>query len=194
MTALTPMERLAALGGGSAHPPALDVSVVARKARRWVGIDQSFNATGVVWLESGDGAVTIVRAKTLVAEAAEGETGTMKMLTQAKSLADQLKAEDLSGDVVIFEQPPLGKGLHESSVPLLSALSVIIALDETTPVTAMHSGRWKSVVGGTGRGKKSAHATLPYIKGLRGLEKVTNESQRDALCIGLAWMVDHNDH
>ncbi len=185
------LERLAAIGGtdGSSTPLAVDLSQI-RAPKTIVAIDQSFNATGIVWLTAAPGAVTITRATTVTADPCSDSSGTIQMLDRARDLADQLKTFALDmADAVVFEQPPLGGGLRGSEVPLLAGFSVMVALDPSTPVHMVHSDRWKRVIGGTGRGKKSTHATLPHIKGLSGLDWVTNESQRDALCIGLTWLI-----
>lgn len=191
----TGRDRLVRLSGRESAPPssALDLTTLRPKeGLRVLAVDQSFNATGVVTLVVTRGQVEVVEAMSLSAAPCEEMTGSIRLLARAKDLCAQFKGvlrERPPVDLVVMEQPPIGRGTHNAEVPLMAGLALVLAAKDV-PVEMVHSAHWKKAVGGTGVGKKSAHATLSSIRGLKGLELVTNEGERDALCIGLSKILD----
>lgn len=161
-----------------------------------LAFDQSFSATGWALMRFGMGPIDVMATGTIKTDTTL--TGALADIDRAKQLHDHVKhlirqdgrAAILPFTKVYFETPPKGGRIMNPEVSLMSALAVTLAVTEQTGRTAeaVSAKAWKKMATGNAnlKDKRVAHNAVANWPCVRGFERATNESQRDAVMVGLA--------
>jgi hypothetical protein len=167
---------------------------------RMVCFDPSLSATGVVDLEHTPDRLVVHGAWTLRGEAPSGYTGREREMREGLILrariVDLLITYD-SGVTALTEAPPIGGGrIKAPESAMLGCLAVhVAALDANVPMGPMYyPQRHRALTCGQALIKKEKHhpllMELAAELAIEGLEKVSNEHRRDALSVGLAFLIE----
>lgn len=168
-----------------------------------LAFDQSLSATGAVALSCRPDGLHVVESTTLRTKrpgAEAGKEGPQEAVQRAYALRWLVRGfleRYAYGWVVVNEAPPTGGNKLERPESSLMAAQVIHfeALDFTYQLAPMIAiGHHKQVTGGDAKAKKPAHhavlkAWAPSV--VRGFEKVTNSDERDALSVGLTYLLEN---
>ena len=157
-----------------------------------LAFDQSFSSTGWVMLRMTDGLCWVLDAGTYKTPAGDLRGGEQD-LERAHALyreANQIIERNKDAGVVLYESPPKGHGVRHPEVSLLCALSIRLAAAGTgIPFASVHAKKGKKMMTGDANAdKKVAHAALMSLPWIEGLDMVTNEGQRDAMLVALAYL------
>jgi hypothetical protein len=165
-----------------------------------VAIDQSLTHTGLVHLRRDEHGLRVLQADTIRQKATEGLTGYEESLAQAMALQDLLGVRldhwiGMKDVPVVYEAVPFGGHLRSPESSLLAALVVrhVVAGLALVCVPPVAGKTHKKVVCGNGNAdKRQAHAGLLRLSTdlpIEGCGVVTNEHTRDALSVGLAYLL-----
>lgn len=154
-----------------------------------LAFDQSFSSTGWVHLRSDVNGVSIFGAGTFKTEQGALRGGEQD-LERAGALYDWILEQivERQPEIVLYETPPKGPGIHNPEVSLLCALAIRLAARVCAySVASVHAKTGKRMLtGNSNADKKTAHAVLMNLDWIEGLDIVKNEGQRDALMVALA--------
>ncbi len=165
----------------------------AEKPELVLAFDQSFSATGWAYMRFGHGNIQILATGTI--KTTSVLTGAVEDIDRAMQLAasvDVLWKSPISVTKTYYETPPKGGHIKNPEVSLMAALAVCLTitnlsggLHKPQPVSAK---AWKKMATGNAnlKEKKVAHEAVRNWDCVTGFDQATNESQRDAVMVGLA--------
>jgi len=160
--------------------------------------DQSVSATGWVVLASAKD-LRVLAAGSFLLPAVDypsGHEGTLRrgvvITQQAEEVLTRYHFFGISR--VIHEAPPVGGRMARPESSLVAALAVRVAAERFgLPVSCVQNQHSKKVLTGSATvDKKDWHRALGRYS-IDGKHKVTNEGQRDALCLGLTFLIDEEE-
>lgn len=160
-----------------------------------LAFDQSFAATGWTLMRFGTGPIDVMYAGTIKTASSFG--GAMEDIDRAGQLYQQVKSMLQPNPRIMvipfteayFETPLKGGHIRNPEVSLMAALAVRIAVREVTGRTAqpVSAKTWKKMATGNAnlKDKRVAHNAVAGWPCVSGFDQATNESQRDAVMVGL---------
>ena len=163
-------------------------------------IDQSLSATGWVLVNSMGDRLHVHTAGSIVTKPENypnGYEGTLQRALYVARRLDQVVKDAHGVDAVVHETPPLAVGrMSRPEASLLASLGVRMAADKYgRRVVMVQNQHSKKVLLDVSRDvtKREWHGALNRYT-IEGRELVTNEGQRDALCLALTHFIDELEH
>lgn len=185
--------------GGNPGPlsPPPEKEPVVFKHGTVLAFDQSIANTGWVLLESDKEGIWVRDCGSLAVPPEgypKGHAGTLLRADHLAVLAGPVLRIPVT--TVVHETPPVATGKMSRPESSLVSAAVIrqAALREGHTVVMVSNQHSKKVIAGNGNADKKAwHAAMEQMPWHHFGTKPTNEGQRDAMCLGLTWLIEKED-
>lgn len=161
-----------------------------------IAFDQSIANTGWVYLVSDHKGVTVIGCGSLAVPPAgypKGHEGTLLRADHLGFLVDDVFRSRMAPEMVVHETPPIATGKMSRPESSLVAAAVIrqVAQRHDYKISMVSNQHSKKVLVGNGNAdKKQWHKALDRLPWSHLGQKPTNEGQRDALCLGLTYLLE----
>lgn len=161
-----------------------------------LAVDQSLSALGWVWLQHTPETLCVVSKGSVRTNPGDFPKGHEGNLQRAVAVYEEFRTQIFAqaGRMheisVVHEAPPVGSHMSRPESSLISATVIRIwAYDQGLPLVMVANQHSKSIlVHNANATKKEWHTALDRL--LISGHKVSNEGERDALCLALTYLID----